>query len=67
LINLNSLHTTSYELYVFLANTCATDTMYIKNRAFVPNRKVCEFLQSPLNIKFGVYRKKNKSKIFIFS
>ena len=31
------------------------------------NRKVCEYLQSPLNIKFGVYSRKDKSKIFIFS
>jgi hypothetical protein len=41
-------------------------TMYKKHRAFVLNRKVCAYLQSPLNIKFGIYEK-NKSKIFIFS
>lgn len=41
--------------------------MYKKHRAFVLNRKACVYLQSPLNIKFGIYGKKNKSKIFIFS
>ena len=41
--------------------------MYKKHRAFVLNPKFCEYLQSPLNIKFGVYRRKDKSKIFIFS
>jgi hypothetical protein len=30
---------------------------------FVLNRKVCEYLESPLNIKFGVYSRKDKSKI----
>ena len=29
-------------------------TRYKKHRAFVLNRKVCEYLQSPLNIKFGI-------------
>jgi hypothetical protein len=42
-------------------------TMYKKHRAFVLNRKVCAYLLSPLNIKFGIYRRKDKSKIFIFS
>jgi hypothetical protein len=42
-------------------------TMYKKHRAFVLKRKVCAYLQSPLNIKFGVYKRKDKSKIFIFS
>jgi hypothetical protein len=42
-------------------------TIYKKHRAFVPNRKFCEYLKSPLNIKFGVYSRKDKSKIFIFS
>ena len=32
----------------------------------MPNRKVCIYLESPPNIKFGVYAKKDKSKIFIF-
>ena len=38
-----------------------------KHRAFVQTRKVCAYLQSLLNIKFGVYSSKDKSKIFIFS
>ena len=41
--------------------------MYKKHRSFVLNRKVRAYLQRPPNIKFGVYRRKDKSKIFIFS
>jgi len=41
-------------------------TMYKKHRAIVLNRKVSVYLQSPLNIKFGI-SVKDKSKIFIFS
>ena len=40
--------------------------MYKKHRAFVLTSKSCVYLQSPLNIKFGIYTK-NKSKTFIFS
>ena len=36
--------------------------MYKKHRAFVLTPKFCVYLQSPLNIKFGVYRRKDKSK-----
>ena len=42
-------------------------TMYKKHRAFVLTPKFCVYLQSPLNIKFSIYRRKDKSKIFIFS
>ena len=41
--------------------------MYKKHRALVLNRKICEYLESPLNIKFGIYSRKDKSKTFIFS
>ena len=41
--------------------------MYKKHRAFVLIQKYYVYLQSPLNIKFGVYSRKDKSKIFIFS
>ena len=42
-------------------------TLYKKHRAFGAKFKVCKYLQSPLNIKFGICSKKDKSKIFIFS
>ena len=41
--------------------------MYKKHRAFGANPNAFFYLQSPLNIKFGSYSKKDKSKIFIFS
>ena len=39
--------------------------MYIKHRAFGAKPNALLYLQSPPNIKFGIYVK-NKSKIFIF-
>ncbi len=41
--------------------------MYKKHRAVCAKLKFYSYLQSPLNIKFGVYSRKDKSKIFIFS
>ncbi len=41
--------------------------MYKKHRAFVLTLKVGVYLWSPPNIRFGVYSRKDKSKIFIFS
>ena len=37
--------------------------MYKKHRAFVLTPKFCAYLQSPPNIKFDVFNKKDKSKI----
>ena len=41
--------------------------MHKKHRPFVIKQKVCEYLQSPLNIKYDVYNRKDKSKIIILS
>ncbi|ALU75147.1 hypothetical protein AUW17_07685 [Tenacibaculum dicentrarchi] len=38
-------------------------TMYKKHRALVLTPKFCVYLQSPPNIKFDVFNKKDKSKI----
>ena len=40
-------------------------TLYKKHKAFVLNLKVVLLSRSP-NIKFGIYKEKDKSKIFIF-
>ena len=42
-----------------------SSTPYKKHRAFVLNPKVVLLSRSP-TIKFGIYKEKGKSKIFIF-
>ena len=37
--------------------------MYKKHRAFVLTSKFCVYLQSPPNIKFGIFNIKDKYKI----
>ena len=37
--------------------------MYKKHRSLVLTPKLCVFLQSPPNIKFGIFNKKDKNKI----
>ena len=39
--------------------------MYKKYRTFVLTLKVCVYLQSPLNIKFGIYRKKKAKYLYL--
>ena len=41
-------------------------TMYKKHRDSVLTPKFCVYLLSPLNIKYDIYRRKDKCKIFIF-